>query len=160
MTSIISKARWCLVALFISSVSVVSCKKDDKENSSEKSEKISDDDESSKKKKKKSESDDDDESPKKKKKSESDDTFEKVGIKVCDDYLEKMLACYKSNKNMPKSAIETQKDALMNVAKIWRNAVVSGGAYAKQGIEAGCKTAMKTAKESMKEICKELQDDE
>lgn len=177
MIRTILKLRLCLAMLLIGPVSIVNCKKDDKESSSEKEkentkskDQSDEDDESPKKKKKKTQSDDEespkkksesdeDDSPKKKKSTDSD-SFEKVGIKACDDYLEKMLQCYKSNKNLPKSAIETQKEALANVAKVWRNAIQSGGSLAKQGVEKGCQTALKTAKEAMKDQCKELSDDE
>ena len=131
-------------------------KKDDKseEKSSKKKADDSDDDEEKPKKKKKADDDEDEEKTEKKTKKSDDDAEEipKVGVKACDDYIDKMQKCFKAMKKVPPEAAATQKKGLVTMAKAWKDAT-SKGEPAKKGIKDGCEMATKAAISAYKAQC-------
>jgi hypothetical protein len=139
-------------------------KDDDKEEKSSKKKKGDDDDDDDKPKKKKKKADDEDDDDKgdkgKKKKADDDDKaasddVPKVGIKACDDYLDKLGKCAKK---APAAAKDGLKTAQTTSAKAWKEGAKQEAA--KDTIKKSCENVLKSAKDSYKAVCPGVFDEE
>ncbi len=156
---------WMLLVAVFALAPVVGC--DKKEEKKEDKDKKEDDDDKGKKKKKKSSDDDDDDKDKKKKKGDDDDDKDKkkkgddddkkkddgdkkkIGIKACDDYLDKMEKCSEKTK-LGADTAKTLKTSADSTRKAWLTAADGPG---KTGLEASCKTMVESSAKSYKTVC-------
>jgi len=151
---------WMLLVAVFALAPVVGC--DKKEEKKEDKDKKDDDDDKGKKKKKKSSDDDDDDKDKKKKKKDDDDDKKdekkdkaeegdkkKIGIKACDEYLDKMDKCSEKTK-LGADTAKTLKTSADSTRKAWLTAADGPG---KTGLEASCKTMIESSAKSYKTVC-------
>ena len=151
---------WMLLVAVFALAPVVGC--DKKEEKKEDKDKKDDDDDKGKKKKKKSSDDDDDDKDKKKKKKDDDDDKKdekkdkaeegdkkKIGIKSCDEYLDKMDKCSEKTK-LGADTAKTLKTSADSTRKAWLTAADGPG---KTGLEASCKTMIESSAKSYKTVC-------
>jgi len=137
-------------------------KDDDKEEKSKKKKGGDDDDDDDKPKKKKKGDDDDDDKPKKKKGDDddkgdkkADEDVPKVGIKACDDYVEKLGKCAKK---APAAARDGLKTAQTSTAKAWKEGAKQEAA--KDTIKKACEKMLKDGKDTYKATCPGVFDEE
>lgn len=76
---------------------------------------------------------------------------EKVGIKVCDDYLDTLHTCFRSMK-MPLEARRKQSESYGKLAKSWIDTAKSSP-EASQNLAIGCEMMLTAAAASMKAQC-------
>ncbi len=160
-----NKVWTLLVCAFALGPLAVGC--DKKEDKADKKDKDDDDDKKKKKKskddddddkKKKSKDDDDDDKKKKskdddekkeEKKKDDDDKGKKIGIKSCDEYLEKMEKCSKETK-LGAGTQKTLKDSADSTRKAWTTAAEGP---AKGSLDVSCKSMLESSAKSYKTIC-------
>ncbi|MBK7400279.1 MAG: hypothetical protein IPJ34_29510 [Myxococcales bacterium] len=151
---------WMLLVAVFALAPVVGC--DKKEEKKEDKDKKDDDDDKGKKKKKKSSDDDDDDKDKKKKKKDDDDDKKdekkdkaeegdkkKIGIKSCDEYLDKMDKCSEKTK-LGADTAKTLKTSADSTRKAWLTAADGPG---KSTLETSCKTMLESSAKSYKTVC-------
>jgi hypothetical protein len=73
---------------------------------------------------------------------------DKIGVKECDEYIDKFQKCIESSTAIPTETKKAQLDAFNQTRDAWRQAAKTPGG--KAGLKMGCEQALNAAKESMK----------